>query len=142
MDLDVTLIVQLLIFLTLLVTLQGILFKPFLGVLEARHAKMEGAQDEIGRLQRLGAEDLEKYQTRIREARDLALRERDALRNQGREEERRLLNEVRAEITRTLNEAREKVSTAERDARQQLSAETEALARRMVEKVLGREVTR
>jgi F-type H+-transporting ATPase subunit b len=141
MDLDVTLIAQFVLLAFLLVSLNGILFKPLLGVLEARQHKVTGLKGEIERLTAASDSDIEAYQTRLREARDIAARERDTLRGQGRDEERKILTETRADINRQLTDARGKTSAAEREARAQLTPQVEALAKQMVQKILGREVT-
>lgn len=140
MDVDFTLLLQLGLFLSVLAVLNRLLLKPLLAVFEARYQKLQGAKDDIGRLQAEAAADLEVYQGRMRAARDLAQKERDTLVALGREEERRLLAEMRAAIARSLNEAREHVSAAELEAHRSLDRETGEIARRLVEKVLGREV--
>lgn len=140
MDLDFTLVLQLGIFLVVLVALKQLLFQPFLKVLEARDQKLAGAKRDIERMGKEAQADLEVYQTRMREARDLAFKEREALVAAGRDEERRLLAEVRNDIAKALNDARKEVAAAELAAKESLTQETEALARRLVQKVLGREV--
>lgn len=140
MDLDFTLVLQLAIFMGVLLALNGLLFQPFLKVLEARDQKLAGAKRDIERLTKDAHKDLEVYQTRMREARDLAHKEREALVTAGREEERRLLAKVREDIAKALNDARKEVGAAELAAKQALTTETQALARRLVDKVLGREV--
>jgi F-type H+-transporting ATPase subunit b len=140
MDLDVTLIAQFVLLAFLLVTLNGVLFKPLLGVLDARQHKVTGLKAEIERLTEASDADIEAYQTRLREARDIAAREREALRNQGRESERKLLADTRAEVASTLGAARERTAKAESDARSQLQPQIHDLAKQMVTKILGREV--
>ncbi len=140
MDLDSTLLFQLGLFLLVLVILNRLLFKPLLRVFEGRAYRMHGLRGEVERLEKAAEADAGVYQSRLREARDLAQREREALVSTGREQERQLLNEVRADISKALNEARDDISRAELEAKQSLSADTEQLARRLVEKVLGREV--
>ncbi|MBC7793412.1 MAG: ATP synthase F0 subunit B [Clostridia bacterium] len=140
MDLDVTLIAQFLILVFLLVTLNGILFKPLLGVLDARQHEVNGVKSDIERLTEASAADIEAYQTRLREARDIAQRERDTLRNQGRDSERKLLTDARSEVARTLSSARERTAKAESAARAQLQPQVVDLAKQIAAKVLGREV--
>ena len=141
MDLDATLIAQFVLLAFLLVSLNSILFKPLLGVLDARQGKVIGLKGEIERLTTASDADIDAYQTRLREARDIAARERDALRSQGRDEERKILTETRADIHRQLGDAREKTGAAEREARGQLMPQVDSLAKQMVQKILGREVT-
>ncbi len=140
MDIDFTLLFQLGLFLIVLVVLNRVLFQPLLKVFEARHQKMHGLRDEVERLKHEAAADLDVYQGRMRAARDAGQRERDSLVSTGRDEERRLLAEMRAEIARALNDARDQVSAAELAAKKNLDAETSELAKRLVQKVLGREV--
>ena len=140
MDLDFTLLLQLALFLIVLAVLNRILIQPLLKVFEARYQKMHGLREDVEKLKQEAAADLEVYQGRMRAARDAAQQERDQLVATGREEERRLLADMRAEIAKTLNEARDQVSVAELEAKKSLDHETEELARRLVGKVLGREV--
>ena len=140
MDLDVTLLAQFALLTFLLVSLNGILFKPLLGVLDARQHKVVGLKDEIERLTTASDADIEAYQTRLREARDIAQREREALRTTGRDDERKLLGETRADLNKTIVEARDRTAKAESDARIQLTPQIEQLAKQMVHKILGREV--
>lgn len=140
MDLDVTILIQAGIVLVLFFTLNGLLFQPILQVFEARHQKLEGARDEIERLQTLKKEDLEAYQVRMRKAADAAFAKREELRDEGRAKERELLSQVRAEIADALNEARGKIDEQEARARQSLATQVEAIAGEMASKILGREV--
>jgi F-type H+-transporting ATPase subunit b len=140
MDIDVTLLLQLGLFLLMLTALNGLLFKPFLGVLDARYEKLHGLRDEADKLERDAQKDIEVYEARLREARDTALRERELLVTAGREEERRLLALVRADIAKQMNDARKELGLQETAIKKSLSADTEQLAKKLIEKVLGREV--
>ncbi len=140
MDLDVTLLTQFALLTFLLVSLNGILFKPLLGVLDARQHKVVGLKEEIERLTTASDADIEAYQTRLREARDIAGRERDALRSAGRDDERKILGDTRSDINKAIAEARERTAKAEGEARVQLTPQVDQLAKQMVQKILGREV--
>jgi len=140
MDLDLTLVIQLGLFLLVLVGLNRLLFAPLLTIIEGRAQRMTGLRHVIEQLRHGTNADREVYDGRLREARDAGQREREGLVGTGREEERRLLAAVRAEIARALNEAREQIGRAELEAKKSLGSDTEQLARSLVEKVLGREV--
>lgn len=140
MDIDFTILIQAGIVAFLLLSLNGVLFRPLVGVFEARRAKLEGARDEIEKLKRLSQEDLSAYQVRIREANDAARTELEKLRDEGRSKERELLANVRAEIADRLNDTRKSLEHAEGEARQSLSAQVDTLAGEMASKILGREV--
>ena len=140
MDIDVTILFQLGLFLLAMVVLTGVLLKPVMRVIEARYQKIEGAEIEAERLDKLAIEHREAYLARIREARTKARRAREALRATGNDEKRKLLADVRAEIAKAVNDTREQVTKAELEAYRNLSVETDALARRLVSRVLGRDV--
>ncbi len=140
MDIDVTILIQAGIVLFLLLSLNGLLFKPLLEVFDAREAKLQGARDSIESLNRLAKDDLDAYRTRIREANDRAQDEKEALRDDGRARERELLSEVRAEIADSLNDSRSTIEAQEGQARQSLSVQVDTLAGDMASKILGREV--
>ncbi len=140
MDIDLTYLFQLGLFLICLVTINGLLLRPFLRVIMERDEKIEGAQEDSERLQKLGDADMEKYQARMRDAKVKAQAEREKHRNEGREAERKLLAEVRAEIAHKIDEARTEIGAAEIEAQKDLSVDTEKMARQLVEKVLGRKV--
>jgi F-type H+-transporting ATPase subunit b len=141
MDIDVTFLFQLGMLLTTLVVLNGVLLRPFLGVIEAREAKIEGARDKARDLELRGNAHMEQYQAQMRQARFKAAGERDAIRTEARAEERKMLAQVRNEIAEKMNVTRKQLTAAEAEAGRNLSAQTEALARQLVAKVLGREVS-
>lgn len=140
MDIDVTILFQLGLFLLTLVVVTSLLLKPVMRVIEGRFQKIEGAQAEAARLDRQAAESRDAYLMRIREALNAARREREALKAAGNDEKRKLLADVRAGIALAMNDTREHVAVAELEAYRNLSTETEALARRLVARVLGREL--
>lgn len=141
MDINVTILFQLGLFLLVLVSLTGILIRPFLRVVEERHQKIHGTKGEVERLERLATENQTAYVARVREARQAAKQELDALRGAGNEEKRKLLAQVRSEIAAALNQTREQIRATEDQARGALQAESETLARQLVVKLVGREVS-
>lgn len=141
MDIDVTIVLQLSLFLVLLVSLNGLLIQPFLRVLVEREEKIAGARSDAETLQRLGDQDMHSYQAAMREARGLAEKERQRGRDSARQEEGVLLSRVRRDIAGTLAAMRDEVGAAEAAARAQLEAERDQLARQVVQKILDREVT-
>ena len=140
MDIDLTFIFQFVIFLIVLVGLNGILFKPFQALIEEREKRIEGNNEEAQRLFLLASQDQGAYEARIKEAKLVAQRERESLRVEGRDEGRELISDVRSELTEVMVETRAKVSIAEQEASQALTNDIEGLSRQVVEKVLGRQL--
>jgi F-type H+-transporting ATPase subunit b len=141
MDINVTILFQLALFLFVLVTVTNILLKPFMGILDERYRKIHGRKAEVDRLERLASENEAAYVARVREARNVARQERESLRATGNEEKRKLLADVRGEIARELSQTREQVAQSEVEARAQLTQENRALAGQLVAKLAGREVS-
>ena len=140
MDLDLTFVIQLLIFLTLLLVLTPVVLRPFQRVIDERESKTRGARAEASRLETLAAQDRSAYQARLDEGRAAAARERDALRAAGREQEREIIGQARGDVLTVLGKSREEIEAAETTARASLEAEQSVLAAALVEKVLGRKV--
>ena len=139
MDLDVTYLIQLGLFLSAVVVVNTLLLRPVLDVILLRREKIEGAQAEAARLIESGDHDRQEYQARMRTVRDAANRERERLRGEGRDQERRLLGEVRADIAKKIGDARKEIRAAEDDARLAMADDTERMAETLAAKVLGRE---
>lgn len=141
MDIDLTILFQLALFLGLLVSLSGIIIRPLMDVIDARYERLEGGKGEVERLERLADENRSAYQARIHEASAVARRERQGLRTKANEESRKMLADVRAEISDKLNTTRDEVRGAETKARDVLAADTDSLARSLATKIIGREVS-
>ncbi len=141
MDLDVTYLIQLGLILCAVVVVNSLLLRPVLKIIQLRQEKIEGANADALRLTDLGDSDQMSYQVRMREARDAASREREELRGEGRDEERKLLNQVRADLAQKLADARGEIRKAEDDARLEIADDTHKMSRSLAEKVLGREIS-
>lgn len=140
MDLDLTFVIQLAIFLILLGGLTPVVLRPFQRVIDERDSKTRGARAEAGRLEGLAAQDKAAYDARLDEGRAAASRERDTLRAAGRDKERQIVSDARSEVMAVLGKSREEIEAAEASARATLDAEQSVLAATLVEKVLGRKV--
>ena len=140
MDIDLTFLIQLGIFLTLVGVLTPILFRPFQRVLSEREKKTTQLRTEASRLEALAGEDRSSYESRLDEARHAAARERDALRAEGKDEERTIIQGARDEVMETLGEARAELVTEETTVRNELATQRDALAVQLVEKILGRKL--
>ena len=140
MDIDVTFLIQFGIYVLILGVLTPLLLKPFQRVIDERENKTDGARAEVERLKDLAGQDQAAYEARLADSRAAASRERDALRSEGREEEKRIIGDARAEVLETLNASRAQIAQAEQSARDELDGQRQELADQLVEKVLGRRV--
>lgn len=138
MDLDLTYFIQLGIFLFLVVSLNGLYFKPFLRILHERHERTTGAREDVERLKDKGVQQQDAYQSKMRNARQEAQQARDRLKAAGQEIEAKVLSETRDEIVDILSKARQTVAKEEDAARRDLGSTTEELAQAVAGKILGR----
>lgn len=138
--LDWTLFLQFANFVVLLVVLNALLFKPLRAVLAARKATIDG---DLGRARALDDEikaQVAEYEAKLQEARQRGSQERMALRQAALAEETRLISAANEKATQRLQSLKEQVAGEAETARQGLRAQTEALARQVAGKVLGREL--
>lgn len=139
-DLDLSVFVQVGLFVLLLVVLKPILFDPMLKLFEEREKKIEGARAESRRIDNASADAQQTYETAMQKARTSANAERDRLRSEGTKTEADILAKVREEIGKTVDAGRITLATDAKAAREQLGSTTPELARELASRLLGREV--
>lgn len=140
MDVDLTILIQLVLFIGMLMLLNRLVFRHFLELIEKRHNRLYDSREQAETLDQRASGDQEAYQTRIREARSAGQREREGLRKTGQEEQRRKVNEARSEVNQTLNQAREEIDGVEKQAQGKLEMQADDLAALLVDKIAGRGV--
>jgi F-type H+-transporting ATPase subunit b len=139
-DFDLTVVVQLGLFLVLLAILKPALFDPMMRLFEEREKRIEGTRNEARKEDARSAKADAKAQAILSKAREAGAAERDALRAEGQKREAELMSIVRAESAATLERGRAGITTDAKAARDQLRTDARALGRDMASRVLGREV--
>ena len=138
--LDWTLLLQFANFMILLVALNVVLFKPLRAVMAARKATIDGDLAKARSLDEQVQSQVAEYEAKLQEARQRGSQERTALRQAAVAEEARLLGAANEAASRRLQELKGQVADEAATARQLLHGESEALARQIAGKVLGRSV--
>jgi F-type H+-transporting ATPase subunit b len=138
--LDWTLLLQFANFMFLLVVLNVLLFKPLRAALAARKATIDGDLARSRSLDEQVQAQVAEYEAKLQEARQRGSQERMALRQAAQAEEARLLGAANESASQRLQTLKEQVAGEAATARQGLRGETEALARQIAGKVLGRNV--
>lgn len=136
MELNITLIVQLMVFLTGVLWLSFVLFRPMLQLLEEREKRIEGTRREAEKLLTAGGEKSGIIDIRIEEARAQAMEERAALRSQGQKVYQDLVEGARREAQEKIGQARSEIQKAQTQASAALKKEAEALAGLIVKQVV------
>lgn len=139
-DFDLTVLIQVGLFLVLLIVVKPMLLDPMLKLFEERERRIDGAKLEARHMDEASAGALSKFETEMQKVRASANSERDKVRADALKVEADLLANVREKTAAQLEEGR-KVSSGEVvKARQALQAESRELARLLASRALGREV--
>jgi len=134
-------VVILVAFLVLMYPLNVLLFRPLFRVLDERHERISGANRRAEKLQREAEEVLSRYREAVGRVREEAEQDRRAHVEQAREEHASITGQAREEAEQQVERSRAEVRRSLEEARQGLRAETEALARDVAGRVLGRSVS-
>lgn len=135
-DLDATMLVVLVAFIGLMVLLKGMLFDPYLQLLEQRRARTEGATTDAAEL---GAETkalTEEVNASLASARDAAAAERDRLRAEAKAEEERVVAAAREKAQGILSRAQAQVTADLSTAEAELERRAQELAAAMRQRVM------
>jgi F-type H+-transporting ATPase subunit b len=137
---DVTLLYVILAFLVAYAILKKYLFLPLGGILEARETEEEtAARVHAESLQRL-SEAVSHTEQELARARREALKEREALRAEGRAHLEKKLGEASAAANALVERAGREIAAEAASASAELPGKVERLASALVEKVLGRKL--
>ena len=139
-ELDGTLVLQFVNFMILMVVLNALLFKPLRAALKARKETIEGSRAKVQDIDEQVQAQIARYEAQLQEARQQGSQERSALRKTGQDEEVRILGEANRSAAERLQTITAQIQDEANSARQALRGETEALAKEIAGKVLGRAV--
>ena len=139
-ELDGTLVLQFVNFMILMVVLNALLFKPLRAALKARKETIEGSRAKVQDIDEQVQAQIARYEAQLQDARQQGGQERSALRKTGQEEEVRILGEANRSAAERLQTITAQIQDEANSARQALRGETEALAKEIAGKVLGRAV--
>lgn len=140
LDLDLTMVGQMGLFLVLMLVLKPVLFDPMLRLFEEREKRIDGAKLEARAIDQKSAGALAQYEGAMAKARGEANAERDRIRAEGTKAEQEILGRVRLEVQKRLESGRAEVQAQAGGARGTLRTTAKDLARDIASRVLGREV--
>jgi len=138
--LDWTLFLQFANFMILMAVLNALLFKPLRAALQARREAIESSKVKVHDIDEQVQAQIARYEAQLQEARLQGAQERATLRKAGQEEETRILGAANQTAAEKLQTIKEQIQEEAGTARQALRNETEALAREIAGKVLGRAI--
>jgi F-type H+-transporting ATPase subunit b len=137
LDFDRSVLLQVVVFTVLIVVLKPLLFDPVLKVFALREERTEGARASARALQEKAGELLRKYEKELERVQQVAAEERELLRSETSKLEAEILREAREVTTRIVEDGRRKIETEVNSIRVAVGAESERVARLIVDRVAG-----
>lgn len=140
-DLNLTLIIQLAVVLSLMVILSQIAFKPFLSLLQARKERIEGAEKRARELQQQAEELMERYREAISAAQAQGATIREEIRQESLAKEMEILQQAMEEANQVIKEMKMKIAEETGLARRDLRLQAQNLSREITARILGRDLS-
>ncbi len=137
-DLNSTLLVQMVNFLLLILILNFLLYKPVFKIIEKRNKKIEESNEEVSALNKTVEDNMSKYEEKIRSARSEAAAQRDEIKEEGAKQGKEITDKARGEISETIEDFKARLQNETDKARNVLRDQTRAIATEISTKVLGR----
>ncbi|MGF1510647.1 MAG: ATP synthase F0 subunit B [Myxococcota bacterium] len=141
LDLDITYVFAIALFLLPLILLNFLVFRPFLQVFEERHDRLEGAIERADEMLAEAERKAGEFEAQIRAATQQGLERRNQIRAQATHAMNRRIEEERARVNGRLKDALTDLETTRNQALGEVKAKAEALADQMASKLLGRRFT-
>ncbi|MGA7124590.1 MAG: ATP synthase F0 subunit B [Polyangiaceae bacterium] len=139
-DVDLTFVVQVVLFVALTLVLKPLLFDPMLKLFEERERRIDGAKLQARRIDEKSTTALGKYETEMAKARAEAGAERDRIRAEGLAREQQILGSARAATTKVVDEGKRAAQAEAERIRRLLKIQSADMARDIASRVLGRKV--
>ncbi len=137
---DITIVAQLVIFLTVMVALNRFVFKPVLRILELRKSKTKGEREKLEAINQKTEKLVQEYEAKIQEARQEGLKMKEAIRKEGGTQAQKIIHEAKKTSLNELGNIREEIEKAAQQSSKKLEEEAEVLSQSLAEKVLGRQL--
>lgn len=139
-DVDLTIVGQIVLFFVLLLILKPLLFNPMLQLFKEREKRIDGAKAQARHNDVEAANVESKYTAEMAFANAEGAKKYEALRLEGVKRETEILSAVRATSGKTIEDGRKRIDGDMATARKALDAEANQLARAVASQVLGREI--
>lgn len=139
-DIDLTVVVQFVLFLLLFIASNALLFQPYLKLRERRKQGIDGARAEAEQMTAEADAKLADYEKKLASARATANESGRAVRAEAAANEKDVTDKARASAQKAIDEAMASMKSQTDAARGQLLPQADAIAKRITSKLLGREV--
>jgi len=137
-ELNSTLVIQMINFFLLIFLLNFFLYKPILNIIRKRNDMMDTFREETQSLHETVDMKVSEYEERLHEARMEAMNQRDLIKGDGVEAAAAIIEEAKKEVSVMVEDFRVKLDREREEARTLLQDRTRDLAVEISEKILGR----
>jgi F-type H+-transporting ATPase subunit b len=139
-DFDLTMIIQLVVFLGVWLVAKRLVFAPYLKLRDRRSEGIDGARRDAERASADADAEMARYETLLENARGRAQEARREIHKQASADQKAITDKARQEAQKTLADAEQKLNRESTEARNALLARSDQIARDMATRLLGREV--
>jgi F-type H+-transporting ATPase subunit b len=139
-DLNYTMLIQMINFLLLIFILNLLLYKPITKIIDERNKKIEDSKSEVESLDEKAELKIADYEEKMRQARQEAMSQRNEVRDEGEEAGKTIIEGTRSEISTMIEGFKVTLASEREAARNVLRDQAKKIAVEISEKVLGRGV--
>ncbi len=140
LELNQTLLFQMIGFFALLIILNRFLYKPLLKVLKEREERIDGTLKAASRSDKDVEEGLQAYEKKIKEAVAKGVEAKNRLKKEGLDREKEIIEAARDSAVVELGKMKTDLDRSKRSALESLKSETGPISRNIAEKLLERKV--
>ena len=140
-QINITLIVQIINFLVLLFVLNALLYKPVMAKIREREARIRSDREKAAELDGQVQEQERRHQQELAIVRQTGAQEKSVLTAETKKKETEILDKARAEATRIVEDMKASIRVEAEEVRKALTAQMTPLAQSISEKILGRPVS-
>jgi F-type H+-transporting ATPase subunit b len=140
-QINITLIIQIVNFLVLLLVLNALLYKPVTAKIREREARIRNDREKAAELDGQVQEQEKRHQQELATVRQTGAQEKSALMAESKKKEAEILDKARAEASRIVEDMKASIRVEAEEVRKALKAEMTPLAQSISEKILGRAVS-
>ncbi|MBN2179457.1 MAG: ATP synthase F0 subunit B [Deltaproteobacteria bacterium] len=139
-DLNYTMLIQMINFLVLIFILNLLLYKPITKIIDERNKKIEDSKREVESLDEKAELKIADYEEKMRQARQEAMNQRNEVKDEGEEAGKKIVEGARGEISTMIEGFKVTLASETEAARNVLRDQAKKIAVEISEKVLGRGV--
>jgi F-type H+-transporting ATPase subunit b len=137
---DLTLLVQMVIFLGLVFILNQILYKPILSIIDRRKKQLEESENEIQLFNDSVEKKVAEYEEKLKLAKLTASEQKKEIIEEGANQAKKIVDAVRNEIPAMAREFQQKMDAEIQKAQAVLDGHSKQLSLEIAQKILGRPV--